>query len=564
MVNTSKKKDAGLQTYSRRQALNGLAFAGLSGISFFTQPKRLSADPLPKSPTSTALNSHQWRPKIHFTAQKGFMNDPCGLIFDGNLYHLYYQLNPQSTQAGNPNWGHATSEDLYHWKDGPIAIEADQNGMAFSGSAILDPDNRSGLFQNNQQHPNLIAFYTKAAPNGQSQWIATSTDGGLHYKDYEKNPILNIGNNSFRDPKVLWHEASQKWVMVVALADQNKISFYGSKNLTSWDHLSDFGPTGLLGIEWECPNLTELKVEDRTQPNGQPETRWVFFISVNPGSPLGGSSTQYFIGNFDGKHFILEDTSIRFVDFAKDNYALQVFNNFPNGEQAYIGWIGNWQYCEELPSHNWSGAMSLPRKIALRHRADQRLTLSQTPINIDRLRAQQRDLLLPGKTENTVGKLSPHENFTAKLPENTAIELLMDVAVEDRGSSEPDGNFGRARHVLIDFSNDQGEKLRLGFDALSCQFWVDRGELRGFQNPFFTNNFSVALSKCIPKVSLHLILDGTTLEIYLNNGEDTATLLIYPDCPLTKFSVSATNAPLNFSNFAIYYLKQTIERFELS
>ncbi|QCE33207.1 glycoside hydrolase family 32 protein [Acetobacteraceae bacterium] len=557
---------------NRRQALNRLTISGVASFGFLSYTQKISAailqpnDETVPDPTETNTDAHRWRPNLHFTASKGFMNDPCGLIFDGKFYHLYYQFNPKSPQAGEPSWGHAISEDLYHWKDCPIAIAADKTGMIFTGSAVIDEKNSSGLFKDSPQK-NLVVFYTKATEKSQSQWLAWSSDGGLHYQNYAKNPVVDAGHNSFRDPKVFWHEPSKKWIMTVVEASKKRVSLYGSYDLISWMHLSNFGPSGLFGTEWECPNLVELEIENETNPDGSPKTCWVFFVSINPGAPLGGSSTQYFLGQFDGERFTRKSAGVGVVDFAKDNYALQFYNHFPNHEKVYLGWFGNWQYCEELPTKEWNGAMTLPRKATLRRNADKFLSLIQKPLGLEALREAKIDIQFPESQKNTWllsalkrRQLKPYENFHATLPNETAVEFLMDVVVEERGVRNPDGASGRAGRVIIELTNALAEKLSLGFDAASCQFWVDRSELRGFHHPFFTGSFSVALPKDSQQFSLRLILDGCTLEVYINDGEDVGTFLLYPYHPLTTLTIGATNATLTLDKLELYRLKRTMNR----
>jgi beta-fructofuranosidase/levanase len=224
------------------------------------------------------------------------MNDPNGLIWYKGRYHLFFQYNPSGNTWGNMSWGHAVSTDLVHWKQLPVAIPQDAKEMIFSGSVVLDKDNTSGL--GTAADPPLVAVYTSLvkATGVQRQSLAYSTDGGLTWKKYAGNPVLDLDSTNFRDPKVFWYAPAHRWLMTVALSDQHKVSFYSSPDLEHWTHLSDFGPAGATGGAWECPDLFPLAVD------GDPgRTKWV--LAVGTQSIAGGTGVQYFVGDFDGHRF---------------------------------------------------------------------------------------------------------------------------------------------------------------------------------------------------------------------------------------------------------------------
>lgn len=259
------------------------------------------AQPVAPRPQSapTGLYQERYRPQYHFTPARNWMNDPNGLVFYEGEWHLFYQYNPLGNTWGHMSWGHAVSRDLVHWQHLPVAL-AEENGiMIFSGSAVVDWKNTSGFGQGGR--PPLVAIYTGAREGHQAQYLAYSTDRGRSWTKYAGNPVLDIGSGEFRDPKVFWYEPQQKWVMVLVKAMERKVSFYASKDLKQWSHLSDFGPAGAVGGVWECPDLFELPIE------GEPgQTRWVLDVDLNPGAIAGGSGGQYFIGHFDGTRFTAE------------------------------------------------------------------------------------------------------------------------------------------------------------------------------------------------------------------------------------------------------------------
>jgi len=244
--------------------------------------------------------------------------------------------NPTATVAGNQHWGHATSQDLYTWENQQIAIYATENSQIFSGSAVTDTNNTSGFFPN--QTNGVIAIYTLNTQYSQVQEIAYSYDGGFTFIKYANNPVLVLDPTStqFRDPKVIRYGDS--WAMVVSYAQEFVIGIFTSPDLKNWTHASNFSHHGLLGLQYECPNLVQMPVEGS-------DAMWVLAISINPGAPLGGSITQYFPGDFNGTHFTPVDDAARIADFGKDNYAGQFFYGLPETEeQVFIAWASNWEY----------------------------------------------------------------------------------------------------------------------------------------------------------------------------------------------------------------------------
>ena len=221
-----------------------------------------------------------------------------GWCTDEGEYHLFYQYNPVGDKWGHMSWGHAVSPDMVHWQHLPLALPEADGVMIFSGSAVVDWNNTSGLGQDGK--PPLVAVYTgyRASDNLQFQCIAFSNDKGRTWTKFPGNPVININSKDFRDPKVQWYEPAKRWVMTVSLSAEHKVRFYGSTNLINWTLLSEFGPAGATSGVWECPDLFELPLE------GAREKRWVLAVNTGSGSVAGGSGGQYFIGQFDGTRFV--------------------------------------------------------------------------------------------------------------------------------------------------------------------------------------------------------------------------------------------------------------------
>ena len=293
-MTVSRTRSARVVSPRRFGALVAAALALSLSLGVFTGAATAAAP-------ASASYQEPFRPQFHFTPAQNWMNDPNGLVYYKGEYHLFYQHNPFGNTWGHMSWGHAVSRDLVHWKHLPVAIAEDEGREAiFSGSAVVDHRNTSGF--GTRRNPPMVAVYTSARPDDQNQSLAYSTDRGRTWTKYAGNPVLDDADREFRDPKVFWYEPERKWVMVLAKAVQRKVAIYESKDLKSWRHLSDFGPANAVAGIWECPDLFQLPVDgDRRNK------KWVMVVSLNPGSIAGGSGTQYFVGDFDGKRFTADN-----------------------------------------------------------------------------------------------------------------------------------------------------------------------------------------------------------------------------------------------------------------
>lgn len=317
------------------------------------------------------------RPQFHFTSARNWLNDPNGMVFYNGHYHLFFQHNPDSRAWGNMTWGHAVSPDMVHWVQRPNAIERDALGTIFSGSAVVDWKNTSDLREGDD--PPLVALYTAAggtSPESQgqkfTQCLAYSTDAGKTWRKYPGNPVLGHIRAENRDPKVIWHEPSQAWIMALYL-EGNDFSLYRSPDLKRWSHLQDFRVEGTD----ECPDFFPMPVEGEAGL-----TKWVFT----------GANARYLIGDFDGKTFTPDGGD--FVSAQSDFgalYAVQSFSDVPDGRRIQIGWMRGGKY----PRMPFNQQMSFPTTLALRRMQDG-LRLFRAPVKeIEALRtgkvASERD-----------------------------------------------------------------------------------------------------------------------------------------------------------------------------
>ena len=464
-----------------------------------------------------------YRPRVHFSPPKNFMNDPNGLHVDANgTWHLYYQYNPVEPVAGEQHWGHATSTNLYHWENQKIAIwPTNSTNYIYSGSAVVDANNTSGFFPN--QDNGVVAMYTLAVEDGyQVQNIAYSFDDGYTFQQYENNPVINIQSPQFRDPQVTWHNDTQRWVVAIAHATEFKIEFYSSENLLDWTPHSNFSHAGLLGLQYECPNLVEIPVE------GSSETMHLLYISINPGAPLGGSVGQYFIGSFNGTHFEAIDAAAHIADFGKDNYASQFFWGIPGSEdQVSIAWASNWQYTSVVPTgtdEGWRSQMSLPRRNYLKSLPEIGYVMVSEPYNIQSVFSSE------------LGYRNDIANNSLNMDFSTVESLALYFEANVTGLSEDN----LAGTVNFTFTSSISGEFVTGGTIVGGDTWMDRGHTYAFDNAFFTDKFSATgVYGGQGEWRISGVIDRSIIEIFVNGGEQSATNTFYSTYPLDTLRFGA-------------------------
>lgn len=449
-----------------------------------------------------ASNTDYYRPIFHHTPQWGWMNDPNGMFYDEQkgLWHLYYQHNPYASTWQNMTWGHSTSKDLLHWEYQPYALEVDANGAIFSGSCVLDKNNTAGFGENA-----LVAFYTTAAES-QNQSMAYSLDGGQTFTKYPGNPIMVDEIPDFRDPKVWWNEQTSEWNM--ALACGQEMRFYGSANLKNWTFLSAFGEgVGCHGGVWECPDLMHVPVR------GTEEYKWVLLCNINPGGPFGGSATQYFVGDWDGKQFtpLYENGEVltKWMDYGKDHYATVSFAHAPQNRNTVIVWMSNWQYANDVPTMQFRSANALPRDIDLYRDSEgiYRLGIKVAP----EVAALKGELVKAGSKN------------VKPLAETAVIE------VEVTATKRP---------ATITFSNAKGEKVVMTYDFQAQTFSMDRTQsgLSQFSRDFAVKTTTPLFVKS-KKHSVTIYLDKCSVEAFDKQGHWAMTNLVFPTEPYSQVEV---------------------------
>jgi sucrose-6-phosphate hydrolase SacC (GH32 family) len=306
------------------------------------------------------LYKEKHRPQLHFSTIRGWINDPNGLVYYDGEFHLYFQHYPYGYYWGQPHWGHAVSTDLVHWKQLPDVLYRHELGGIYSGSSVVDYKNTAG-FKTGKYDP-IVAFYTTTRKFGNDeadcQNLAYSNDRGRTFTEYKYNPVIGdrteiLGTYNARDPKVIWHEPTNKWVMIVYERIGNSI--FTSDNLRDWEYQSH------IQTFWECPELFELPVD------GDPQNKkWVMY----------GVSGDYLIGDFNGKKFTPESGMFNYLQ--GKFFAAQTFNNVPANDGRRI---------HEIPESNppFNGLMSFPTELTLRSTANGIRMFNEPVKEIERL-----------------------------------------------------------------------------------------------------------------------------------------------------------------------------------
>ena len=469
--------------------------------------------------------NEKYRPQFHFSPEHGWMNDPNGMVYLDGEYHLFYQYNPYGSMWGNMHWGHAVSTDLTSWTYLPVAIAPDSLGAIFSGSAVIDKNNTAGFGKDA-----MIAIYTSAG-KVQAQSIAYSTDKGRTFTKYTHNPVLpNPGITDFRDPKVSWNEAANQWVM--ALATKQTVTFYGSPNLKDWTKLSEFGEgIGSHAAVWECPDLFPMTYLGKT--------KWVLIVSLNPGGPNGGSATQYFIGNFDGKIFKPDALPYPlWIDYGRDNYAGVTFNNIPktDNRRIFMGWMSNWDYANQVPTKDFRSANTTARELTIVNNGSH-LILNSYPVK---------------EMNSLKGKISEKPDQLVD-KEATITELLKD----NDGSYEIEMTIKAGNAEVFGFSlnNSKNETLNFNFDNTTGFLSIYRKK-SGLTE--FNDRFAMGMNAPLAKKDVYrirLLVDKASAELFINEGEITMTTLFFPSEYMNQLKFYSLAGKFSVENIKINNIK---------
>lgn len=453
----------------------------------------------PKEPTTPTGYNEQYRPQIHFTPAKNWMNDPNGMVYVDGTYHLFYQYNPQGNGWGNMSWGHATSTDLIHWKEQAVALTRDELGDIFSGSAVIDKDNTAGFGAGA-----MVALYTSAS-GAQQQSLAYSTDGGVNFTRYSGNPVIKNNDDNLRDPKVFWHADSKQWVMALAKGWAKGVELYGSSDLKNWHHLSTFviNLPGRPNFQWECPDLIQFG------------NKWVLIVSVNPGGPILGSGMMYFVGDFDGKEFKADALDYPlWLDYGMDNYAGVTWSN-TGDRRIMIGWMNNWNYAGDVPCSPWRSAMTLPRELKLTELSGKPLLCSPVVSEIDRI---------AGSWQNVGTTIDAKDAYQLRLTLNL-----------DKNST-------------VTLSNSQDERYVIDINASARTLTAHRTAASGktsFNGSFSIPSMQAPLNVEGNTVTIDMFVDQSSVEIITKDGTMSMSNLVFPQSIYNQLSVTGADCEMH-------------------
>lgn len=453
----------------------------------------------PNEPTTPTGYNEQYRPQIHFTPAKNWMNDPNGMVYVDGTYHLFYQYNPQGNGWGNMSWGHATSTDLIHWKEQAVALTRDELGDIFSGSAVIDKDNTAGFGAGA-----MVALYTSAS-GAQQQSLAYSTDGGVNFTRYSGNPVIKNNDDNLRDPKVFWHADSKQWVMALAKGWAKGVELYGSSDLKNWHHLSTFviNLPGRPNFQWECPDLIQFG------------NKWVLIVSVNPGGPILGSGMMYFVGDFDGKEFKADALDYPlWLDYGMDNYAGVTWSN-TGDRRIMIGWMNNWNYAGDVPCSPWRSAMTLPRELKLTELSGKPLLCSPVVSEIDRI---------AGSWQNVGTTIDAKDAYQLRLTLNL-----------DKNST-------------VTLSNSQDERYVIDINAFARTLTAHRTAASGktsFNGSFSIPSMQAPLNVEGNTVTIDMFVDQSSVEIITKDGTMSMSNLVFPQSIYNQLSVTGADCEMH-------------------
>lgn len=456
--------------------------------------------------TNDTLYREALRPQFHFTAQRHWINDPNGLVYHDGEYHLYFQHTPGSMVHGRTTWGHAVSTDLVHWKQlHTAALDVDESGWMWSGSAAVDHHDTGG-FQEGDAPP-LIAFYTaggeRVFPGKRCiQCIAHSNDRGRTWTKYAGNPVIGHIRAENRDPKVVWHGPTARWVMTLFM-DGNDYALFASPDLKSWTHLQDLTLPGVS----ECPDFFELPVD------GDPaNTRWVFW----------GASGGYLLGRFDGRVFTPE-TDVLQAEQGANGYAAQTWSDVPaeDGRRIQISWMRGGRY----PAMPFNQQMSFPVELTLRTLPDG-IRLCREPV-------REIELLHDGTRDWPAGDLAEmaSEQFHRRFESGE----ISSYAVTDLREAE-------SRLVLADAGDlfDVRMEIEVGDGSgFTIEVQGHSVEYDGEAQTLSCLGKTAALRAIDGRVSLQLLIDRTSLEIFGNQGEVSMSFCFLPAAANHRLALKA-------------------------
>lgn len=463
-----------------------------------------------------------FQPTFHFYPPKGGINDPNGLVYFGGEWHLFYQHVPPgyvlpfatSGDGGvhKKHWGHAVSPDLVNWEVLPPALAPDDLGAIWSGSCVVDEHDTSGFFDGGSGLVAIFTHFHRENHDGktQSQSLAYSRDNGRTWTKYADNPVITGVAGDFRDPKVLWHEATARWIMVVTLGDA--VGFYASPDLKSWEMVSRWGQNyGSHAGTWECPDFFALPLDG--DPN---RMKWILQTSyVTPSvfrTRTGECANQYFVGDFDGENFTSDNPpeTVLPTSFGRDDYAAVAWTNAPDGRTILLGWMANYLYSRETSKIAGRGLLTLPRNLELRS-VPEGVRLVQHPVEeLQTLRGPERSW------------------------QDVALAPAQSLRVPDTGETyeiNAELEMGSASEIGLRLRQGATCQTAVGYDVATQTLFIDRTRSGAEMpsHPHFTGKSATNWPAENGVVRLQIFVDRGCVEVFAGEGRAYGAEQIFPD-----------------------------------
>ena len=438
------------------------------------------------------IYKEKYRPGFHFSTQRGWINDPNGLVCYNDKYLMFYQHNPVGCKWGNMHWGYAVSHDLVHWSERDIALYPDEMGTMFSGSAIIDKKNVTGLKEGDDDV--ILLYYTAAGNTSElskdrpfTQCLAYSVDGGITFRKYEKNPIVPEMAAGNRDPKVIYHEETDSYIMALYLTG-NKFALLSSKNLLDWTLLQEI----TLEDDAECPDFYPLAVDGDAG-----NIKWVFY----------GASDRYLLGSFDGLEF-KPDTKVRRLHYGNSSYASQSWSDIKkeDGRRIRISWN-----TFEIPSMPFNKCMTFPCEKKLKTFSDGVFLCTYPVREIEKLYAEVFS------AQNT--SVMSGEKY-AKPLDGKYYDIALKVCDVEKGG------FNISAFGLDIYCNTAGNELK----CLDC---------------------TAPLESYDDTVDLRILIDATGTEIFINEGKAFLSVGHIQDYNLDKLEIHAAEKDITIREIKI-------------
>ncbi|WP_044642836.1 glycoside hydrolase family 32 protein [Risungbinella massiliensis] len=469
------------------------------------------------------------RPGYHFSVPDQWMNDPQRPIYFDGEYHYYYLYNRDYSWGGNgTEWRHATSKDLVIWEDKGVAIPkyTNKNGDPWTGSFVVDNENTAGF-----GYGAVIAIVTQPSADGQKQeqFLWYSTDRGKTFKSYSDEPIMkNPGEPNFRDPKVIWDSQAGKWVMTMAEGD--KIGFYESRDLKHWVYISGFMAPN-IGV-LECPDLFLLRADDGNY-------KWVLGVSANARFKGDPNTYAYWTGNFNGKEFKPDKAEPTWLDYGFDWYGGVTFEDGPGydklGRRYAIAWMNNWDYPHNTPTkaEGFNGVNSIVRKVELKNKNGRYTLVSNPTERLDDTNNVSKRIDL-GKIE-----INGNKTIFDQADAGKTYSIEADISWENIT------NFGfRLRE-----SDDGSKHIDAGLFVEGGFSFVNRKHTGTPSTQFVESKAPFDKNK--KKVHLRILVDNTSVEMFIDDGEVVHSNQVFSNAGDTKISAFSTGGTTILENVKI-------------